>query len=555
MKEKIAVLAVGGWLAASMLNAYAQPYYVSGDFNGWALGTDQMTGGPTQYDFTISGQTPGGYGDLKVNVGTWSSAWPNQNLRVRYDGTGSATIHFYPGGTTDGWIPLANRIGYDDPGNLTWGMAGGFNGWDGTQTQLAPLGSGVYSNSIIVASAGTFGFKFQSPPGSWNNIYFGSDFGNGGSDGSYTTTNSPQTVPVVLDLPRGRYLIGSLAPPAVTNEVIFAVDMTYQIQLGNFTPGSSVFVAGGFNGWPAASSGTGLLLVNDPPYMGGSNTNIYYGTNTFIGLPNSSVTSYKFNQNDPLAPNTGWETSSDRSLVLMSTNGTLRLPVVVFSDVYPADVLTSPTPVFFSVDMNGAVGTDSHAFTAGDHVYLNGEFPSWYAWAGGINPSPAPPGFELFQQGSSTIYTNTVMLPAGTPIWFQYKYGMDASGINGGPSDNEAAIGQNHRRVLRSTASNPYSLPTDTFAHMYQEPFFSVGNTSGAQLTVGAPSAGKVPVMWLGRPGAHLQVKSTLAGGSWQDINETDGATWTSGYASTNGLVSVTNWPVVDKAFFRLVKP
>lgn len=552
------MLAVGGLLAASTFNSQAQSYTVAGDFNSWNTTSDPMTGGPTQFDYTITGQTPDSYGALKVTDGTWDHAWPNKNLVVRYDSTGSATIHFYPGTATDGWQPLMDRVGYDDPGNLTWGLAGGFNNWDGTQALLPGIGGGVYSNSIEVATAGAFEFKFQSPPGSWNNIYFGSDFGNGDSNGSYTTTNSPQTVPVVLDLPNGRYVFGEPAgppPPPVTNDVVFAVDMTYQIQLGYFHPGQSVFVAGNFNSWPAAGSG-GLPLVNDPPYGDGSNTNIYYGTNTFTGIPGTKVTSYKFTQDDPNAPNTGWEQSGDRSLVLMETNGTLMLPVAVFSDLYPTEVLNAPMAVTFSVDMNGAVGNDSHVFDPyADHVYVNGEFPSWYPWAGGINPSPAPAGFELIQEGSSTIYTNTIVLPAGTPVFFRYKYGIDPNAINAGPLDDEAAIGQNHQRAVRSTAMNPYVLPTDTFGHQYVEPYFGSGSASDGRLTVGVPSGGTIPVSWLGRPGAHLQVSSDLSGGAWQDLFETDGTNWTAGYSSTNGLVSITNWPVADKAYFRLVKP
>jgi hypothetical protein len=74
-------------------------------------------------------------------------------------------------------------------------------------------------------------------------------------------------------------------------------------------------------------------------------------------------------------------------------------------------------------------------------------------------------------------------------------------------------------------------------------------------LTVGALSGGNVPVTWLGRPGAHLQVTSDLVSGSWQDLIATDGTNWTVGYSSTNGFVSQTNWPASGKAFFRLVKP
>jgi hypothetical protein len=556
MKHQLKILAAAGLLAASVSLSHAQPYYVVGDYNSWANpSATAMTGGPVQYDYTITGQTPGAYGNVKVTDGTWANTWPGNNMVVLYDTTGSATIHFHPGSSSDGWLPLANRVGYDSPDNsLGWGIAGDFDGWNGLSGLLPSIGSGVYSNSFVVATAGTFGFKFQSPAGSWTQIYFGQDFGNNNANGSYTTTNSPQTVPVVLDLPNGRYFIGSMAPAPVTNQVVFAVDMTSQIALGLFHPEYSVFVSGAFNNWPGTGTGA-LLLTNVPTYNGGGNTNIYYGTNTIIGLP-GSASGYKFTDNDPALPSgyNGYEQCNDRTLTLLTANGTLMLPVVSFGNLYASDILSADTPVFFSVDMNSAVGTDAHSFSSGDSIYVNGQFANWYAWESGTAPAPAPAGYQMIQQGSTTIYTNTIIVPAGTPVAFDYKYGMDPGSAYGGPLDDEAGYLQNHHRVVRSTALNPYPFATDTFGNQYAEPFFTSGSRGGANLSIGVPSGGTVPVTWLGRPGAHLQVTSAL-GGSWQDLIATDGTNWTSGYFSTNGLVSQTNWPSSGNAFFRVVKP
>jgi hypothetical protein len=96
----------------------------------------------------------------------------------------------------------------------------------------------------------------------------------------------------------------------------------------------------------------------------------------------------------------------------------------------------------------------------------------------------------------------------------------------------------------------------DTFTNQpYVEPFFSSVNTAGANLTVGPAVAGKVPVMWLGRPGAHLQSKGSLSSGVWLDIPATDGTNWTAGSSTTNGFMSLTNWPSSGSTFFRLIKP
>ena len=134
-------------------------------------------------------------------------------------------------------------------------------------------------------------------------------------------------MPVQLDLPKGRYCVGGLVPPPVTNYVVFAVDMLSQIQSGFFNPNTNtVFVSGSFNGWPGTSVGA-LALTNRPPYNGGGNSNIYYATNMFVDLP-GALFEYRFTDNNP---NGGYEPlSTNRTLNLLSTHGVMLLPVVSF---------------------------------------------------------------------------------------------------------------------------------------------------------------------------------------------------------------------------------
>jgi len=227
--------------------------------------------------------------------------------------------------------------------------------------------------------------------------------------------------------------------------------------------------------------------------------------------------------------------------------------------------------------MNGAVGTNSYAFNPStDNVYINGMFagatPSdpnpvagtsqyWYAWSGGDNLSGAPAGYQMVEVGTTTIYTNTIILPRGTPVALSYQYGMDVDSVYGGPEENEAAPNLVHYRAVRSTGINPYVMATDTFTNQpYVEPFFSTGNIgangslAGGNLSVGSVAAGRVPVSWLGRPGGQLQTAASLAG-PWTSHPETDGTNWTAGSSSINGLVSQTNWPAAGTTLFRLVKP
>lgn len=550
------VSALAGAVAVSVFTSQAQPY-IAGDFNNWNSSESAMTGNATTgYTFVVMPGT-GGAGNpdqFKVlqTAGSWNVTFPPNNVWTFFDANGGNTFYYKPGPFSDGWYPLEDRVGYADPGNVSFELAGDFNGWGGG-TPVVLKANGVYTNTLVITTPGTYGFKFRTT-GTWDNAQVGTDFGEYTGNASFTTTTPNQPVLFQLDLPGGRYQ--ALVRPPVTNQVVFAVDMASQIRTGAFNPASdAVFVSGDFNGsggvWPGTGEGA-LLLTNRPSYTGDGDTNIYYGTNTFAGSPGTVPSNYKFTDNDPsLAGSSGYEQGGNRSFALLGTSGPLLLPVVSFGNYDASEYLPADTAVLFSVDMNNALDfIYANPFTPGvDSVYINGQFANWYPWS-----AAAPAGYQMIQKGSTTIYTNTIIIPAGTPVAFEYKYGIDFGSYIGGPVDNEAGFLSNHYRVVRSTALNPYPMPVDTFGNQYHEPYFSAASTSGASLKVGPKAAGKVPVTWLGRPGARLQVRTNLLIGTWQDIRVTDGTNWISGSSSTNGFTSQTNWPAGNNAFFRLFK-
>ncbi len=550
-KQILSLAALAGLL---VLKTQAQPYYVAGDYNSWANpSATAMSGGPTEYTFAITGGTAGAYENLKVTDGTWSNYWPGNNMEVKYDASGNNTINFFPGVVNDGWSPGVNRVGYADPGNMAWEVTGDFtspNWGSDAAAQMTSAGGGVYTVTYVVATAGTHGFKFRTP-NTWSEVNFGADFGNGGANGTFTTPTNNAPVQFQLDLPNGRWIAGAPAPAVVTNQIVFAVDMSVYTANGQFTPGMLIDVRGDFNNWTGGAD----PLTNNPT---AANTNIYYSPIVTI-IDHAGVTDgYKFNFNDST-----WESplstgGGNRSYVLSAAAavGITNLPAVYFNDQLGNDVLQADTPVSFVINMNGAVGTDAHVFDpTSDNVFVNGQFSNWYPWYGGINPANAPAGYQLFETPvGSGIFSNTIVIPKGASPAFQYKYGIGING-NGGPADDEAGYGMNHYRVVRATGFNPYPLQQDTFATMYSEPYFTATTTADGRLAVGAKAGSTVPVTWLGRPGLKLQVKSDLTGGTWQDVTGTDGNSWTNGSFSTNGFVSQTNWPASSKAFFRLVKP
>jgi hypothetical protein len=574
IKRTHCLLAAAGLIGVSASLAQAQPYYVAGSgLNpSWAPGTAayEMTGGPTVYSLrtaaaaTVAGTVYADVEQFKVTGATWSNPnFPGDgNVVTLPDATGSNTFYFIPGPTADGWSPVLDRVGYADPGGLSFEIAGDFNGWGGgAGYQLAPIGNGVYSNSITIATAGTYGFKFRTP-GSWNDIYFGQDFGNGGGNASITTSNSPQTLPFVLDLPNGRWVVGTPVVALVTNYVVFAVDMSSQLELGNFVPGvDTVYVSGSFNGWPGVAAGA-LVLTNVPTYNG--NTNIYYATNLFIGQPGSTGPQYKFTCNDTaFSGNNDYEpAANNRTFNLLQTSGVDLLPVVSFGNVYASDYLTTDVTVTFTIDMTGAMtATNSgsalnspapytaHAFDpVNDQIYINGNFLNggWSGW----DPISLS-GTQMTNNPSlgSLVYQYTAVVPQGSELILAYKYGIGYASDPATNSfyDDEAAVNVNHARYIRITSTGSYNLPTDTFGNMYAEPSFG-------QLAIAPGSAGKVSLSWLGRPGVQVQTTGSLAGGTWVNHPETDGNNWTAaGSQSANGFVSTTNWPATGgNLFFRL---
>lgn len=548
MKTQLTKLAlIAGLGIASALPSLAQPYYATGAFQGWAPGANVMSGGPTTYTYIITGGTPGAYHEWKVTGATWADPnWPGggKNVKVKYDAGGSNTVYFTPGGIVDGWLPIANRIGYADPGNMSWELAGEFNGWGGgAGYDLPSIGNGVYSNSVVIATAGTYQFKFRSL-GAWD-VANGVDFGHDGANATVTTTNSPQTVPFVYDVPNGRFLIGNLVPPPVTNDVIFVVDMSVEILRGAFDPGvDRVCVSGGFNGWPGVGP-TALVLTNVPTWAGGSNTNIYYATNIFSGSPSSLGSEYKFTSSNPNVPFNYEPIGPNRSFNLLTTNGTIVLPVVNFGNTLASDYTSADVTLTFSVNLCGRSSVSNVVFDPSVHPapYINGNFLT-NGWIGTWTPISLAPNQMTENPIGSTNYVFSYLMPKGHLVRVQYKYAFD-DGVNG--LDNEAPSGQDHVRFVRTTATGSYAMAQDTFGVQYGEPSFG-------ELAVGTPSGGTVPVKWLGRPGVKLQSAASLTG-SWTDHVQTDGTNWSIGTGTTNGLLSATNWPASSgNQFFRLIK-
>ena len=533
---------------------------IKGSFNGWGSpDSPALTNNPTAANPNIYSQTvtitdaPGTVEQCKFYYNPGGN-WESINNRQFVLGSGTQVLPLTEWNTSD-WPAPTNHVTFQLDmseqvylGNFAPGqsvtVSGDFEGWDNGQVltnnpALTTIASNIYTGTFNVVGIPpvTINYKFRAN-GGWE-----SPASTGGNNRN-TNVVDGQVLPLVFynDAPYS---------PLIGSNINFSVDMSIvSITDTNFNP-SSLTLNGDFNGW-----GSGIPMTNNPTAV---NTNIYTSTQLYAQGVGSTI-NYQFRYTELNSGSTVYDhqngaNGGNGNHVYSVLNVPATNVISVFNDAALDDYILQPTPVLFTVDMTSAVGTDGHVFSpSSDNVYINGSFANWYAWAGGINPSPAPAGYQMIEQGLGNIYTNTIVIPPG-PANLSYKYGIDIGAVNGGPADDEAGFGLNHGRVVRATALNPYTLPKDTFGQQYNEPYFSILNTAGGNLTVGAASNGKIPVQWLGRPGARLQVKSSLIGGSWQTIAATDGTNWTSGFQSTNGFVSQTNWPAAGTQFFRLVKP
>jgi hypothetical protein len=523
---------------------------VHGTFNNWGAGlsltNDPTSANPNVYSGTLDDTTEANGAVLQYkfvySTGTdhWDAPASGQNRAAHLPAnSGDSLVLPTPywsdaGPLTDYFVAfqvdLAEQInlGAFDTNFGYVEVRGNLNGWSaGSTLTNDPTGANptVYSGTFDVFASpnAAQAYKFVINGGTWEQPSINNQ--DGGGNRFFTAMD--QTLPVVFfsDVPLQQ---------TVTNYVTFQVDMS-ELAGGLFDPAlDTVDVRGTFNNW----TGNIDVCTNNPS---APNTNIYSAVVKIVD-GGGATEQYKFTYSGPNVPNgTAWEQPApptiggNRFFTLTNTSSQV-LPVVYFSDLTPGELLPANTEVTFTVDMTGAVGTDSHVFDpAADSVNMNADFLGWPTW------SPSLPQLTNNPVGSH-LYSINLQFLKGSPLALTYKYS-----ING--ADNEAGFGQNHFRYIRTAGT--YTLPTDIFGHQYSEPAWQTN------ITIGTFTGGTVPLSWLGLPGIHLQTATSLGpSATWQDVLATDGANWTGGgILSNNGLITVTNYPVTGtKLFFRLIK-
>ena len=245
-------------------------------------------------------------------------------------------------------------------------------------------------------------------------------------------------------------------------EVVFQVDMSVQIALGNFDPETDVVTVAGSFQTPADWASAADTLTPDV-----FNPDIYIGAvATELIVPSTQFYKYIIGEPEDAAPD-GWENDPNREFEVTGNetdedgNGLpeVILPIDYFNRISPDDVLNEPATVTFNVDLRTAfsvldaegqlpANADATEFTdAIGGLYVNGplagqananvdELVDWADWGPGELGSIETRA--LSDEDEDGIYTITYEYDAGTERNLPGKFGTDGY-------DNEAAGFNDHQ--------------------------------------------------------------------------------------------------------------
>jgi hypothetical protein len=374
------------------------------------------------------------------------------------------------------------------PGTDTVAARGTFNGWNQFFLTNNPSGanpylySGTTTDSTDVNGAVMLFKYWNSNPATPT-----SGYETPADAGKNRAVNIPSASGASLVLPT---VFFSDAGYPVNSDVTFRVDMAQQINLGYFIPGTdSVYARGDWDNFLQS-----VQLTNDPSILrtnqfGLVSSNVYVGTATFSTSPNASET-FKYWNNDPLAPGTGWETPSpvnantdhDNNRFFFCTNQTL--PIVFYSDAPYAPAATNL--VTFQVDMSALMGGLFQPDM--DRVDVRGSFNGW---SGNVNICTNDPN-----AANTNIYSTQVTIIDGVGATEQYKFVYTGPNVPGGISWDQPApptVGGNRFFVQPNT--NQLVLPPVYFSDVLPNSVvptntavtFNVNMTGAKSYTSGTP--------------------------------------------------------------------
>ena len=199
------------------------------------------------------------------------------------------------------------------------------------------------------------------------------------------------------------------APEPDKRDITFRVDMTAQVQNGNFDPTvHKVFVSGTFNGWNATGNEMDL-----------ESGNIYATTLVDFEGDEGNSLFYKFLFDT--TPDATWENDPNRELILGPDGEAQVIPTVFFNNVEPIAVRS----VVFRVDMSFQIAAGNFD-PENDVISVAGTFtdPGWIQL----------PMFQVFDNPNLYRLTIDVTGAEGTEI--EYKFVLNGDFELPGPDNN-----------------------------------------------------------------------------------------------------------------------
>jgi hypothetical protein len=274
-------------------------------------------------------------------------------------------------------------------------VRGAFNGWNAGST-LVNNGVNVYTNTFpVVGNTGDkfqYKFTYTAPTGvTWEDNNPPPGPGQPPDEGNnrvLALVGGAQTLPVVP------FYAPSVTPPIdlPTNSITYRVDLTEQVQLGNFLPGDAIRVTG--NPVALTSWGAGVDMTNNPA-LSGDASNIYSAVVDIQGAPGTLGGEFKFRMNS------GWEELSEGGNRNFTIIGGPQVLAVYYYFDQPIGPATNAN-VTFQVDMSPQV--ISGGFTNGvSAVTVSGLFNGWSAGTPMTN-DPALSG------NASNVYSTTISI-------------------------------------------------------------------------------------------------------------------------------------------------
>lgn len=302
------------------------------------------------------------------------------------------------------------------PGTDTAEAHGTFNGWGALILTNDPAAANpnIYSGTITNTTDpndGVMQYKY---------VIDGSNWENPADNGKNRAAKLPSASGATLVLPTPYF---SDAGNPVTNTIMFQVNMAQQINLNNFTVGSStVYARGDFNGFDLS-----VPLTNDPSILatnefGLVTSNVYVGATSISASPNAAET-FKYYYD----PGANWETPSssngnpDHDNNRFFVNAPQTLPLVDYSDAPYAPIATNN--VTFQVDMSAQL-LGGQFDPSQDTVEVRGSFNGW---SGGINVCTNDPG-----AANTNLYSTDVTITDGVGVTEQYKFAFVGPNVSGG---------------------------------------------------------------------------------------------------------------------------